>query len=72
MDVRQGDWLAEIRDHERRVENLARALADAEHTGGASDEASERAAWIRAEILKRRIRIALLGSRLGASAHHRR
>ena len=58
----------EIRDHEREVAALSQALAHAETASQPAQRVHQQVVYLTAQMMKHRIRMALLASRLGEAA----
>jgi len=65
--LQQDALTAAMREHERQVSELSLALAHVGSTPGPAQEVQQHAVYLTAQMMKHRISMALLASRLGAA-----
>jgi hypothetical protein len=66
-DRKRSEWTEAMRDHEREVAQLARAISCIETAPGASRQVRQHVVYLTAQIMKHHISMALLSSRLGVA-----
>ena len=64
-ECKHSEWTRAMHDHEREVAQLSRAIACIENAPAASQQVQPHVVYLTAQIMKHRISMALLASRLG-------